>query len=591
MEAEYEVETILKAKVFMRGKKMGWKFYVKWKGYEDTDNTWEPFKSFENCGENLIERFWDRVDTKGRDLDSIEGWTNGEEIVPIGPPRRKSRTTPRKNERVNTRSSTDEHPISGETANGATTKGPLESPESRSSSKRKRTSSRRRKSDTQPTRRPRRESPTPVPDSEPQDEMLTDILPSTAIDDVLVGVDASGLAEQVDLGNPVTSSAPELLEETQRHSCPPSSSKVSNHIDSQPSTQTTADELNTSVTPSGPHPEADPPIELGAPQIRGANNGRKGLKGRDSSLLTYNKKKGSLDTLRRNCAVKDSKAVGDAEEVLQLLESTSATFSSMVFPSGSSIKTSLQDGDGTATAAEQTSHGDVEFRSLVDYEEQNRPCPPSPNIELPDKMPTSISFPESSSSGSNPWKRTTIFGPLATGAGLPTWVTSSASDMVVSSSSPGPFLLSLDNSISVPVALKDISSAQAIHHLQLESIVSGTPGPPGKLYTSDAATALLETLETGGPCARLVPGDTATAEQRRMFDAFCTKLEEGGLFVVMASSELLACCSSTNEDYTKKLALAAALRGLSGTVVVSHIKVANYSAFADAAEQAESVRW
>jgi uncharacterized protein YbjT (DUF2867 family) len=59
----------------------------------------------------------------------------------------------------------------------------------------------------------------------------------------------------------------------------------------------------------------------------------------------------------------------------------------------------------------------------------------------------------------------------------------------------------------------------------------------------------------------------------------------------MASSELLACCSSTNEDYTKKLALAAALRGLSGTVVVSHIKVANYSAFADAAEQAESVRW
>jgi uncharacterized protein YbjT (DUF2867 family) len=59
----------------------------------------------------------------------------------------------------------------------------------------------------------------------------------------------------------------------------------------------------------------------------------------------------------------------------------------------------------------------------------------------------------------------------------------------------------------------------------------------------------------------------------------------------MTSSELLACCSSTNEDYTKKLALATALRGLSGTVVVSHVKVADYSAFADAAAQAESVRW
>lgn len=79
------------------------------------------------------------------------------------------------------------------------------------------------------------------------------------------------------------------------------------------------------------------------------------------------------------------------------------------------------------------------------------------------------------------------------------------------------------------MALKDTSSGQAIHHLQLESIVSGTSGPPGKLYTSDAATALLETLETGGPCARLVPGDTATAEQRQMFDAFCIKLAEGGL--------------------------------------------------------------
>jgi hypothetical protein len=79
------------------------------------------------------------------------------------------------------------------------------------------------------------------------------------------------------------------------------------------------------------------------------------------------------------------------------------------------------------------------------------------------------------------------------------------------------------------VALKDVSSAQAIRHLHLESIVSGITDPPGKLYTSQAATALLETLETGGSCARLVPGDTATPEHRRVFDAFCTKLGEGGL--------------------------------------------------------------
>lgn len=60
-------------------------------------------------------------------------------------------------------------------------------------------------------------------------------------------VDISKLAEQVGLGNPITSGAPGLPEETQRHSCPPSSSRVSNR-DSQPPTQATADERNISVS-------------------------------------------------------------------------------------------------------------------------------------------------------------------------------------------------------------------------------------------------------------------------------------------------------------------------------------------------------
>ena len=173
---------------------------------------------------------------------------------------------------------------------------------------------------------------------------------------------------------------------------------------------------------------------------------------------------------------------------------------------------------------------------------------------------------------------------------------------------PKPFPLSLDNSTTVPVTLKDIASAQTIQNLQLENIVSGARGPPGKLYKSHAAAALLETLETGGSCARLAVDETATAEQRRVFDAFRNKLEEGGLvsplpyasehpltssnqFVVMASSEVLACCSSANEGHTKKLALTPSLEGLSETVVVSHVKVVNYSAFADAAALAENVRW
>ncbi|KAI0306484.1 hypothetical protein B0F90DRAFT_761116 [Multifurca ochricompacta] len=164
MENEYEVETILKAKVFMRGKKMGWKFFVKWKGYQDADNTWEPFKSFENSGEEVIKRFWDRIDTKDRDVNSVEGWTNGEEVFPTGPPRgrrRKDSSLPGKDKLTSL-------------VDGATKreKRPLQSPASASPSKRKRASSSRRRSDTQLAQRARLASHTPVPDSQSEDEQL-----------------------------------------------------------------------------------------------------------------------------------------------------------------------------------------------------------------------------------------------------------------------------------------------------------------------------------------------------------------------------------------------------------------------------------
>jgi hypothetical protein len=193
-------------------------------------------------------------------------------------------------------------------------------------------------------------------------------------------VDISGLAEQLDIGNPVASSASGQLEEMQRNSCPPSSLPASNH-ESQPSTQTTANETNPPL-PSGPHLEVDQTIEPSAFQTLGTKNGTKGIKGRNASLLTFNKKKGALETLKRNRSVKDSQAIGDTERVLEVPESTSATLGSTAFHSEPSIGTFLQDEDENATAAEQTGHGDTEPRVLLmDYEEQNQPCPASPSIE------------------------------------------------------------------------------------------------------------------------------------------------------------------------------------------------------------------
>jgi hypothetical protein len=46
---EYEVEGILDAKWFGKGLK----FLVKWKGYSDIENSWEPEKNLTNCQDLL----------------------------------------------------------------------------------------------------------------------------------------------------------------------------------------------------------------------------------------------------------------------------------------------------------------------------------------------------------------------------------------------------------------------------------------------------------------------------------------------------------------------------------------------------------
>jgi hypothetical protein len=134
---------------------------------------------------------------------------------------------------------------------------------------------------------------------------------------------------------------------------------------------------------SGSHPGADPQ-EFDAPQPRRTKNVIKGLKGRNTSLLTFSKKTGGLETLKRSRPVKENEAVVDAEEVMEHLESNSTALASMTVRSGSaSFEIPPQRGD-SATEAEQTkitSHDNTQNHLLHDYEEQNLPCPSSPKIE------------------------------------------------------------------------------------------------------------------------------------------------------------------------------------------------------------------
>jgi hypothetical protein len=59
----------------------------------------------------------------------------------------------------------------------------------------------------------------------------------------------------------------------------------------------------------------------------------------------------------------------------------------------------------------------------------------------------------------------------------------------------------------------------------------------------------------------------------------------------MIGVEVLAFCSSQNLVMGQRLDVPSVLLGLQATVLVSHVIIENYSAYADAAVKADNVRW
>lgn len=74
--------------------------------------------------------------------------------------------------------------------------------------------------------------------------------------------------------------------------------------------------------------------------------------------------------------------------------------------------------------------------------------------------------------------------------------------------------------------MKPGSGSGPVAILDLKEIFSKTPSSaPGKFYSSEAGGALLGTLKTGGPCARvdLMPGEDEEHEQN--WEKFRDRLE------------------------------------------------------------------
>ena len=65
-ETEYVVEQILAHRDVGRGKRTKRQYLVKWEGYSDEHNSWEPLRHLTNC-EDAIQEYWNEKEAQGTD--------------------------------------------------------------------------------------------------------------------------------------------------------------------------------------------------------------------------------------------------------------------------------------------------------------------------------------------------------------------------------------------------------------------------------------------------------------------------------------------------------------------------------------------
>lgn len=176
------------------------------------------------------------------------------------------------------------------------------------------------------------------------------------------------------------------------------------------------------------------------------------------------------------------------------------------------------------------------------------------------------------------------------------------------------FVLTLDPSRFIPIVLKDIYTSPSTFWPDLAVILSKRGDKvPGKLYREEHASALLDTLQTGGSCARIaIDGDRHGAEygnKAGLFAQFKDRMGGGGLvsratyklrsfaltcdtqFIALNGPDLLAFCASENATMAQRLNIHSRLIGIAGEVLMSHIRIRDFSAYATAALLAEDVQW
>ncbi|KAF9075200.1 hypothetical protein BDP27DRAFT_37391 [Rhodocollybia butyracea] len=614
-EEEYIVESITAARV-KKGGRAGktWEYLVKWKNYEEDENTWEPVKSFNDGSEHFVHTFWERASKSlgGRDYKDLNSFKTGEEFFPVGPPLKKKQSK---------RTST---PVSSGSATlknnkRARSDTPIDTAPTEPSPKRAR-HNRLEDSRPEPSRRRSARNLTNTPDTlESQSNRRSTRARKPKEPSIVPATDDE--EDQLDLIE-VTASV------TRRR--PSRSSSTEDEEEHDPV-------LQPSLPPS---PPALPPhkARLANPRVRMLDTfdtDAIGISATKARVLGKGKDKESASS-SVNTQKKQKPGPGRSSEGFGKTTNHSKTSTSSIL---TSHKGKLKTVKGKFVGPTPTSSKEAERQEdpiivdeplptpkellqiasrgmdggdeLQDFEEADvlparDPTPAPAPAPIPSDggsnsiLQRSLSlakeslFPRSTwsatasiVSAATAWTRPTIFGPLSLGSESRPTSDTTENSARASNATTTPFSLCLDVASKLPVVLTALSSTDAP---VMEKVIRNVSrGLPGKFYSNDAAIKILDCIRTGGGTARVIPAPNATEEEKKNFERFEERLSGNEVFVFMAGVDPLVFCSSNASLITNRLNLPTLLLSEPGSVLVERVSIFNHMAYAHAVES--SVGW
>ncbi|KAJ7097853.1 hypothetical protein B0H15DRAFT_797557 [Mycena belliarum] len=605
--SEYEVESVTEARVAKKSKKIIWEYHVKWKGYSSDDNTqvldrrsfWEPVASFSGS-EDILERFWARVDVGNRDIKNMTQFKLGETFFPVGAPRRKSTKmetvapTPLPSAGPSTESTRASKrrrssPLDADMEKPAKrTRGRVAESVTRSTEEPRTPRELPRRPPAKPStssarsiRRSKKRTPSPefVPASE-EDEDDNDVLAMLVDPQSAADPQKHGNTVDFPLNNdvPILPAEPMQADTLPLKALPPHRARMTNPLVKMVDDFTPVEgaisvkaRLQGRNGASSETPVAGPSRSSTrtTPRKPGPGRSSAGLLTKNNSLLTFNK--GALKTVKGKFTAPDD-ALADEGGGLK----GGSGMSDITVPPTSDELLKLGGLDSTDIDRLDDFEEDVSVPLQVPENTNDNLLHQQSLALAKNKLfPPGMSMAETfSNKVTSVWRRATIFGPLGLG-----------SDIVPEMPSESkPFVLKLDATVAVPLDLMDVSQS-------LDAIMcKESSGPPGKFFSDINAGKLLDTVRAGGPSARAAISDIATEEQKSHFTRFHSRLNQGELFTAMVGTVFLAFCSSET-PLMQRLNLPATLVALPNSIFVTQAIIEDFSAYLEVVETADTSRW